>query len=117
MATERRKYDDRLEELCGRFDRHLDDFDAFKIRVRDRAEEVIASQELNTKAVSDLTKQMSNLIGETREVIHLHQDMQGAIRIGKGVQSFVFWLLKWGAIGGGLASGILWLSEHFPVKS
>lgn len=74
---------------------------------------LVKAQEANTTAISELTKSVSSVVEGTSAIIQLHQDIQGAARIGKGVQGFMLWCLKWGFIGTGIATGLMWLIDHF----
>lgn len=58
--------------------------------------QLIDAQQKNTDAIA-------LLIEETREVVQLHRDIQGTARVGKSLQNFIIWLLKWGAVGTGIA--------------
>lgn len=60
------------------------------------------------------TDTMTTLIDETRELVQLYKDVQGAARVGKQVQSVGVWLLKWPLIGGGLYAIFNWAIEHLP---
>lgn len=90
---------DDVRELKERFDRHeqgeTKKFDAM------------------IDAVNQNTKSIEHLTDETRAIVDLHRDLQGTARVGKGIQSFLLWLTKWGAIGGFFAVGIKWLIEYF----
>lgn len=97
---------DRLNKHVKRFEKHERD-DVMKF------DKLIAAQESNTKAINELTLSVATLVTNTVDVVQLHKDFQGAARIGKGVQGFLWWCLKWGAIGVGVATGISWLIEHF----
>jgi len=74
---------------------------------------LIEAQEANTKSISKLTESVSSVVEGTSAIIQLHKDVQGAARIGKGVQGFMLWCLKWGAIGTGVVTGLMWVIEHF----
>jgi len=60
------------------------------------------------------TETMTTLIEETRAVVQLYKDIQGAARVGKQVQSAGVWLLKWPLIGGGLFAIFTWIVNHLP---
>lgn len=60
-----------------------------------RFDKLISCQEANTAAIT-------SLVEETRDVIQLHRDLQGAARVGKRVQGFMMWFSKWPVIGVGL---------------
>lgn len=101
------------QDLNDRFDKHVKRFEKHERDDIMKFENLITAQEKNTEAVTDLTKSVTSLVENTSDVIQLHKDFQGAARIGKGVQGFMIWCLKWGAIGTGITTGIMWLIEHF----
>lgn len=76
-------------------------------------DKLIKAQEENTTAISKLTISISSVVEGTSEIIQLHKDIQGAARIGKGLQGFMIWCLKWGTIGIGVTTGLTWLIDHF----
>lgn len=67
--------------------------------------QLIEAQQKNTESIAFL-------IEETRAVIQLHKDIQGATRVGKGLQSFLAWVIKWPLIGAGLYAMINWVIKH-----
>lgn len=68
-------------------------------------ERMVICQEENTRALKDLTT-------ETKGVVELHRDIQGAARVGHKLQSFMLWLTKWGVIGASVAACISWIADH-----
>ena len=62
-------------------------------------------------AVNQNTASIDKLTDETRAIVDLHRDLQGTARVGKSLQNFLVWLLKWGAIGSALAAAIKWLID------
>lgn len=83
-----------------------------------KCEERFTEGDKQFKQLIDVTSKntiaMTSLIDETREVVQLYKDVQGVARIGKGVQSFGVWLLKWPLIGGGLYALFNWVINHIP---
>jgi len=65
--------------------------------IGDQLESLVAATASNAKAVADL-------IGETRDIVQLHKDFQGAARVGSAAQRAVLCVAKWGAIGAGAAA-------------
>ncbi len=85
-----------------------DDFKAHRERCERRFEEcdnlvidLIEMQKANAETIRQLTE-------ETREVVQLHKDFQGAARIGTSIQRLVLWFGKWGALGVGIATAMTW---------
>lgn len=70
-----------------------------------RFEELIRCSRENTAAVNELVE-------ETRDIIKLYRDAQGAIQIGSVLQRFGIWCLKWGAIFGGFFAALKFWVGH-----
>lgn len=98
-----------VTELHQRLDDHAERFKEYDKNF----ELLLNAQQGNTEAITQLTASVSSLVEDTRAVVQLHKDFQGAARVGKGLQGFMTWCLKWGAIGAGVVAGINWLLEHF----
>ena len=97
---------ERLNNHVERFEAHVKD-DTMKF------EGLITAQQKNTDAVTKLTVSVTSLVKNTSAIVQLHKDFEGAARIGRGVQGFMLWCLKWGAIGTGTVAVLMWLVEHF----
>lgn len=54
------------------------------------------------------TKNLGTLITETKEIVALHRDLQGVVKVGTQVQRFAVWFLKLATA----LSGIYVLIEH-----
>lgn len=102
--------DEKLQEFHNEFRDHVAKTEERQTRNEECVQELIKAQQKNTEAIS-------SLIAETRDIVQLHRDLQGATRIGVSAQKFGFWLIKWGAIGSGLAAiyhfGLDWLVGVF----
>ena len=79
----------------------------------EKFDKLVAAQQANTDSISELTRSVSSLVEDTSSIIQLHKDFQGTVRVGKSVQGFMVWCLKWGAIGAGVVAIMNWLIEHF----
>lgn len=89
--------DEKLYEFHKEFRAHVDRCEK---RFNDgdaQFNELLTAQKNNTDAITAL-------IEETRGIVELHRDLQGATRVGMSLQKFILWLTKWGAIGVGLAT-------------
>ena len=111
MGDEEMRFsDEKLHEFHNEFKEHKREYEERQKQSEICVQELIKAQQKNTQAIA-------TLIEETRDIVQLHRDLQGATRIGMSAQKFGFWLLKWGAIGSGLAAmyhfGIDWLKEAF----
>ncbi len=85
---DRRNNDQRLLELEKKLDAHISES-------HQRFGDLLDAQLACTKAVEDLTE-------TTRGVVEVYNNLNGAIVVGKKVQTFGLWLLKWPVIGYGL---------------
>jgi hypothetical protein len=79
----------------------------------ERFNQLFQAQKTNTDAIGNLTEAVSSLVQDTSSIIQLHKDFQGAARVGKGLQGFMVWLLKWGVIGAGVVALMNWVIEYF----
>lgn len=82
-------------ELKKRFEKH-------EKEEAEKFDSMIQAIEHNTESINELTK-------STQAIVQLHHDLQGAARVGKGVQGFFVWLLKWGAIGAAIVAMLRWV--------
>lgn len=99
--------DERLSQFQQEFRQHVTRCEERFNAGDDQLKQLITAQQKNTDAIS-------LLIAETREIVQLHKDIQGVTRIGKGVQSFLTWVVKWPLIGAGLYAMINWTIRHLP---
>lgn len=99
--------DEKLYQFHNEFRQHI-------ARCEKRFNEGDQKFELLIEAQRKNTSAIASLIEETREVVQLHKDIQGATRVGKNVQSFLAWVVKWPLIGVGLYGMITWLFKYFP---
>lgn len=97
--------DNELTMLRQRFDEHKIEQDA---RMELLAE-LVAS---NTRAVASLTESVERIAASTEGVVSLYRDIQGATRLGRDVQGLLTWLVKTGAVGAAVASGVYWMIDH-----
>lgn len=112
-GKERRADDKRLFQLCERFEQHVQRFEEYKVAEGEKFDRLIEAQQTNTTAIADITGSLSVLVNDTHDIVQITKDFQGAARVGKGVQGFLIWCMKWGAIGTGVATAVLWIAEHF----
>lgn len=110
-GDELRATDAKLFRLCQEFDKHVVRFDEHERRETETFGRILKAQEQNTVVIGELTGQVTALVENTAGVVQLHQDLQGTARLGKKFQNFMIWLLKWGAIGAGIAAGLMWVIE------
>lgn len=106
-ASDVRFSDEKLYQFHNEFRQHVERCEERFQKGDDQFQQLISAQQKNTDAIA-------SLIEETREVVQLHKDIQGATRLGKGLQSFLAWVIKWPLIGAGLYAGISWVIKHFP---
>jgi hypothetical protein len=99
--------DEKLFQFQDEFRQHVDRCEERFKDSDDQFKQLIEAQQKNTDAIS-------SLIEETREVVQLHKDIQGATRVGKGLQTFLAWVIKWPLIGAGLYGIISWVIKNIP---
>jgi hypothetical protein len=94
-----------------KLDKFYSDFKQHQLRCEERFDECddlvrdfIEIQQRNTQAITALTQ-------ETRAIVQLHKDFQGAARLGTSFQKFIIWLGKWGAIGVGIATALTFIAN------
>jgi len=107
------KETDLMNDLCQRFEQHVIKFEKHEEEEGAKFDKLIEAQKINTAAVSELTRSVSSLVDDTSSVIQLHKDFQGAARVGRGVQDFMIWCLKWGAIGTGVVTVVMFVVGKF----
>ena len=87
------------------FKAHVKECEARFNKCDEQFSQILMAQSKNTESIQDL-------IDETRAVVELHRDVQGATRLGMAVQRFMVWLLKWGTIGTAIVVGIKWVTDN-----
>lgn len=102
---------DRVRFSDEKLNEFLNDFKAHRARCEERFKEcdnlvriLTQTQENNAKAIAELTD-------ETRALVQLSKDFQGAARLGTSLQNLILWLAKWGFIGTGAAAILMWGSD------
>ena len=74
--------------------------------IMDALSATVKSQQTNTDAIAVV-------VAETRDLVRLQRDVKGVVRLGSRAQAFTVWLLKWGAIGAGLAAVVKYMTDFF----
>lgn len=72
----------------------------------EKIEFLVNCQKQNAEAIAELKR-------DTGDIISLYNDIQGATRIGAGVQNFLLWVAKFGVIGAGIATLVNLIGKHF----
>lgn len=111
--TERRTDKNLFQELCEKFEQHVERFEKHELEEAARSKQLFEAQQANAEAIAQLTHSVSEVVKGTESIVQLHKDFQGAARVGRGLQGFMFWILKWGAIGTGIVAIINWLIGFF----
>lgn len=86
-------------------DKWRSDHDEWRKEQDSRFSQLLEATQRNTESVG-------KLIEETRDIVQLHKDLQGAARLGQKLQDFCIWLMKWGTIGGFVAGVIHYFVNH-----
>lgn len=99
--------DARLFQFHEDFQQHVDRCEERFNDTDDQFKQLIEAQKKNTDAIS-------SLIEETRSIVQLHKDLQGVTRLGKRIQTFLIWVVKWPIIGTGLYAIYAWSLKQLP---
>lgn len=96
--------------------RQIDDlrveFSEHRVQESDRWDRMLSITEENATAINLVAVSLKELTADTKEIVQLHKDIQGAARIGSGLQRFILWCLKWGGIIGTLGAAIHYITEY-----
>ena len=95
----------RFDDHVVKFDDHILIFDDHIIMESKKTIDMIEVMKLNTVAINNLTT-------ETKSVVNLQRDLQATARVGKAIQGFLIWTLKWCAIGSSIVYGFNWLLDY-----
>lgn len=57
------------------------------------------------------TTNIALLIAETRALVNLQKNIEGTLSVGKAVQNFMSYIIKWPVIGAGIYSIVKFLKE------
>ena len=106
-SQQQRFSDGELVKMREKFDNLSNRFDAHEASETKKFNDMISAVNKNTESINKLA-------GETVEIVKLYRDLQGATRVGKRVQDFLFWLTKWGTLGAILGGVIIWVKKHVP---
>lgn len=74
---------------------------------RAQMRELAECNRLNAETIAQLRE-------ETRGIIALYNNLNGAARIGIAVQNFGVWVVKWPLIGTGIYTLYKWFTKHWP---
>lgn len=102
-----------MKRLHEKFEQHVVRFEQHEQEEAEKFIKLVEAQQNNTDAIAKLTDSVSSLVDDTKVIIQLSKDFQGAARVGKGVQNFMLWILKWGMIGTGVVAMIHFVVNHF----
>jgi len=101
--------DKELAKFYEDFRTHIEDYNATMIRCDSRFNDVC-------RLLESTNSLLATQIEDTKGVVELHAELQGAARLGTRVQNVFFWFAKWGVLGSACVIALKWLSEHFPGK-
>ena len=89
---DRRSSDDNMILLQQKLDNHIEEYHRHQECENKRWDHLFAAQEVNTKAISDLTEQ-------TRDLIRAWQSINGTVRVASAVGNFFKWLSGFAVVG------------------
>jgi len=104
--------DEKLFQLCKDFEEHKERFEKHEQRETATFGKILEAQHENTIAIGALTGQVTELVKDTRDIVRLHRDFQGAARIGGGMKKFALWCVGVGGFVGSIGAGLYWLVEY-----
>lgn len=100
------------DEVLAKFHRdfilHVERFDKHERNEHAKFDALIEAQKANTKAINELTISVTSLVIDTKDIIQMHRDFQGTVRLGSRLQRFVIWF---GVVGGAIAASIVWFKN------
>lgn len=74
----------------------------------EKIEFLISCQNVNAASIA-------NLKNDTSDIIKLYKNVQGAARVGVGVQNFLLWVAKFGIVGTAAVALSKFVAKHFMV--
>lgn len=89
------------------------DFEQHKVMQDARWDKALAFIEDNNRTTEALVRAVEQLDASTRGIVQLYADVKGAARVGQAIQSMLFWVAKWGTLGGVVYAAAHSLIEHF----
>jgi hypothetical protein len=118
MGYDRRVTDAAVIQLQQQFLDHAKDDAQWRLEQDKRWEhldknwlELVSAQHKNTEAIEKLITSIADM----SDMARTYRDFQGVTRLGKGAQGFCLWLLKWGFIGAGIVSIIVYVANYFTA--
>ena len=102
-----------MQQLRQEFDSHVVRDTKWKLEQDQRWERNNALQDQTMNIQRECAVQLKALSEDTAGIIKLYQGAESVIWAGTGLQKFMIWLVKWGAIGAGLVAGINYLVDFF----
>lgn len=104
---------DPIHLLRQDFDNHVQQDREWKNEQEKKWSEIGDLMRDTAQMVHDNAQQIHELTEDTKDIVATYKDIKGAVRVGSGVQKFMLWLTKWGAIGVGLTAAITYLINFF----
>ena len=92
-----------------------DEFEMYKLEQNQRFERIEHVIESNTVAVERLANAVEAQANSTAGIVQLYSDLQGAARLGNGLQRFMGRLAALGTAGAALAAAVLYVIDKFST--
>ena len=96
-----------LQELQDRVVTHIKETEGQLERGDSQFQEILAR-------LSKIDTAIKTVEISTQGIVQLHKDIQAAARLGKGLQNFLIWCIKWGGIWAAIAIAINWVVNNAP---
>ena len=95
-----------LDRIWDGLNEHRKEHDERWGEVKELLDSNLQAQRQNAESIKELKQ-------NTEGVVQLYNDLQGAARVGLGLQKFTVWLAKWGTGGTILAASIHYIVDIF----
>lgn len=104
---------DAVKELEQRLAEHAEYCDERFEKGNQKMDLLIQCQTDNTQSINRLVDEVSELTTDTKGMLTIYRDVQGAARVGSAVKKAAMWLAGIPFIGAGFHYAYTWLIENF----
>ena len=108
--------DDMLFQMSHKLDAHIEHCDEQFERGITQFKELANCIESNNNSQTTLIESITKLTDATAGVVQLEKDVKSVVKVGKGAQNFLLWVIKWPLIATGLVATYQWVIVHAPFK-
>jgi len=105
-----------LFQMSHKLDTHIEHCDRQFEQGNLQFEKLTKCIESNTDAQTEYLQQLTKLADATTGAVQLEKDVKAVIKVGRGTQRFLLWIIKWPLILTGLMGVYQWFILHAPFK-